>query len=187
MADTPTKLLNFLSELMPRDDAKQLMRSVVGHELARRDIDRRRRERVGPSRARCEAAFEERFGAVPEGLRADLDAMEPAMLAAVEDLARRCADLQAFQASYAQLRAGFGEGKILGARQVLRGLLRQKFGHVEFVQVEAIDLADALWLDICFGRLLNASSISDVISPLLRALDIEGYEPPGTPTHSSGE
>ena len=187
MANTPAELLDFFSKHMPRDDAKKLLRSVVGDELARRDIDRRRRERIGPSRARCEAALEERFGAEPEGVRADLDAMEPAMLAAVEELARRCADLQAFLASYARLRAGFGEGKILGARQVLLGLLRQKFGHVDIVEEEAIDLADALWLDICLGRLLKASSVSDVLGPLLRGLDIEGYEPPGTPTHSSGE
>lgn len=176
----PAEWIDFLSELMPREEAVQAVGRAGRQVLALRSIARRQRERVEPARAHCVAAFEQRFGAVPEGVQGNLDAMEPAMLRAAEDLVRRSADLAAFGRSFELLCDACASGKLLGARQVLRNLLRQKFGSIHIVHDQAIGAADSIELNACFERLATASDCAELVAPLLRCLGVDDDGGPGT-------
>ena len=58
---------------------------------------------------------------------------------------------------------GKAEGKAEGKREALLLLLRQRFGRVPAATVARIESAAAAELDVWFGRVLSASSLSDVL------------------------
>ena len=60
-------------------------------------------------------------------------------------------------------REGEARGKAQGKREALLLLLRQRFGRLPAATVAHIERAAAADLDVWFGRVLAASSLSDVL------------------------
>ena len=58
---------------------------------------------------------------------------------------------------------GEARGKAQGKREALLLLLRQRFGRVPAAAAARIEGAGAAELDVWFGRVLSASSLSDVL------------------------
>ncbi len=66
-------------------------------------------------------------------------------------------------------REGEARGKVQGKREALLLQLRQRFGRVPAASVARIENAAASELDACFGRVLSASSLSDVLEEVATA------------------
>ena len=58
---------------------------------------------------------------------------------------------------------GKAQGKVEGKAEALLLLLRQRFGRVSAATVARIERAAAAELDVWFGRVLAAASLSDVL------------------------
>ena len=67
-------------------------------------------------------------------------------------------------------REGEARGKAQGKREALLLQLRQRFGRVPAATVARIERAEAAELDVWFGRVLSASSLSDVLEDVAAAV-----------------
>lgn len=169
----PDKLLEFFADLVPEHERAQFKERILRTTLSMHRVEEVRTKRIDPGWSRCMAAFERRFGTVPDDLRRDLAAMEPEMQRAAEDLIRRSADKKSFWESYDLFKSACGAGKVLGARQLLVMLLKRKFGRLQFGQEELVWYVGEYDLNACFERLLDAASADEVLAPLMRRLEME--------------
>jgi hypothetical protein len=145
---------------------------------ARRDarldrlIDAELESRRAPARAAFVSCYRARFGVVPVWLESKLDVLDRDTLALARALVETSPDVAGFASRWEVLEAACIENRLAGARRVLAEFLRQRYGwQISYDYEDLLALATAHELDACFHRLATASSLEEVIEPVLSRLE----------------
>jgi hypothetical protein len=166
MSEEAAEHVRILGEIFGPDVARDGAR----YALLVGTLEQKERELSAGALAQFTAAYSARLGEIPPSLREELDHLAPKSLALATLLALRSDDVDAFRDAFEALRGTLLEGKVAGARQVLRGLLERRFGQLEPLHGLAIQTADRHEIEGCFERFLKAQSALEVVEPILPRL-----------------
>lgn len=144
-----------------------------------RFIDAELADRRAHARAAFDASYRGRFGPIPTWLDEKLGVLDRSTLVLARALVETSADTRSFVARWKLLEAACVEQRLAGARGVLAEFLRRRYGHpISYTYEDLLSLVSVDELNGCFNRLDAASSLEDVLEPVLSRLGSQAGLPP---------
>lgn len=157
-----------LTDAVGPEQATTILRRAIQRivDIEALEVERERRIR-GPM-AECVAAIEAQFDVVDDSVRELLECLGPGSLRLVTRIVPGCSTKSSLWQALHMVGDTVVEGRLDGARRVLRSLLERRFGTLlDERWLLAIEVADSTELNVCFKRLEDAASIEDVLGRLI--------------------